>query len=360
MDFLNNFLWWQLLIISTLVAFLITYSVVPVIVSVSRHLNLYERNKKRSSHNGNTPTFGGVAIFIGFVISAAIFYPESLNHQFRYILVALVALFFTGMKDDLLVIDSRKKFLIQIIVSLIIVLLGDIRITSFYGIANIHEIPYFVSVIFSVFVITLITNAFNLIDGIDGLSSGVAILVTTVFGTLFILSGEHDLAIESFLLTGSLVAFFRYNVFSKKNKLFLGDTGSLIIGFLVAIISINFLESDKIKDLTGILRSVPAITIGILIVPLFDTLRVFVLRLFGGDPPFQADRKHIHHRLLAMGFTHLQATLIILGANFLIIGVVILLKDLRGLLITGIVLFIATGLSYIPVNMVDRRRREIK
>jgi UDP-N-acetylmuramyl pentapeptide phosphotransferase/UDP-N-acetylglucosamine-1-phosphate transferase len=356
-DFIKNLPWWQLMLIAMFTAFMLTYFTVPVIVRVSKHLDFFERNNKRCSHNGNIPTLGGVAIFFGVVISAALFYPEVLEREFRYVLAALVILFFVGLKDDLLVLDPKKKFLAQLVIALIMILMADIRITTFHGFFNINEIPYWGSVILSIFVYVVIVNGFNLIDGIDGLASGVAILVSVVFAIFFMVAGGYDYVFYAAILTGSLVAFFRFNVFSRKNKLFLGDTGSLIIGFLIAMITISFLEFDNIKVVSRSDRSVPVMAFGILIVPLFDTLRVFIIRIFRGESPFQADRRHIHHRLLDLGFKHIQATLIIIAANLLIIGVMLLLQDLRGRVLIVIVLLLAAGLSYIPVYLVDHRGR---
>jgi UDP-GlcNAc:undecaprenyl-phosphate/decaprenyl-phosphate GlcNAc-1-phosphate transferase len=356
-DCINNLPWWQLMLIGMFTAFILTYFTVPVIVRVSKHLDFFERSNTRGSHNGNIPTLGGVAIFFGVVISASLFYPEALEKEFRYVLAALVILFFVGLKDDLLVLDPKKKFIAQLVIALIMILLADIRITTFHGFLNINEIPYWGSVVLSVFVYVIIFNGFNLIDGIDGLASGVAILVSVVFSILFIFADGYDYVFYAAILTGSLVAFFRFNVFSRKNKLFLGDTGSLIIGFLIAMITISFLEFENINVVSRSNRSVPVIAFGILIVPLFDTLRVFVIRIFRGESPFHADRRHIHHRLLDLGFKHIQATLIIIAANLLIIGVMLLLQDLRGRVLVVIVLLLAAGLSYIPVYLVDHKGR---
>lgn len=355
-NFICSLPWWQMLIFGFVTAFFITYISIPAIVNVSRSMNLYERTSKRGSHKGSVPTLGGVAIFAGVVVAGSVFLPESMMGGYRYVLAALIVLFFTGVKDDLLSIDPKKKLTAQIIVALIVTLLADFRITSFQGFLGFGEIPYVISVVFTVFVYLVIINGFNLIDGIDGLSSGVAILVTAAFGTLFVLNGAYNYAYQPFILTAALIAFFIFNVFSEKNKIFLGDTGSLTVGFLVAVIAINFLECDHKGGASEIIKSVPAMTFGILIVPLFDTLRVFTIRIFEGKSPFHADRKHIHHRLLDLGFSHLTSTLLILLANLIIIGVVFLFQDLRGSLLVIIILLVAGGLSYIPVYLVDRRR----
>lgn len=356
-DWIKNLPWWWLIISSTVVALLVTWFTIPVIVTVSKHLGFFEKNKKRGSHNGAVPTLGGVAIFSGIVIAASIFTPEAVVQQYRYVLAAMVILFFTGVKDDMIGIDPKKKLLAQIVVALIMILLADIRITTFHGFLGIHDIPYWLSLVFTVFVYLVIINGFNLIDGIDGLSSGVAILSSSVFGVLFILAGGYDYAFQAFILVGALAAFFRFNVFSQKNKIFLGDTGSLTIGFLMALIAITFLECDRLGGLHRSLSSIPVMALGILIVPLFDTARVFVIRTLRGESPFKADRKHIHHRLLDLGCSHLIATLIIIAANLLILASIFIFRDLRGWIQFIIIMFLAAGLSYIPIYLVDRRRK---
>ena len=345
------------MVIATLTAAALTWVTIPVIVLISNYLGIFEKNKKRGSHNGAIPTLGGVAIFFGIVIAAAFFTPVAIIDQYRYILAAMVILFFTGLKDDLMVIDPKKKMLVQIIVALVMILMADVRITTFHGFANIEEIPYWISIIFSVFLYLVIINGFNLIDGIDGLSSGVAIFGSLTFGILFIIAGGYDYSFQAFILAGSLIAFFRFNVFSTRNKIFLGDTGSLTIGFLMALITISFLECDYIGSFSKFITSIPVMTFGILIVPLFDTLRVFTIRLVRGESPMKADRKHIHHRLLELGFTHLKATLLILSANLIILIAILIFRELRGLYLVTIVLLLAAGLSYIPVYLVDKRGR---
>jgi UDP-GlcNAc:undecaprenyl-phosphate/decaprenyl-phosphate GlcNAc-1-phosphate transferase len=354
-DFIKNMPWWQLMIISTATAFFVTWYTVPVIVTVSKHLGFFEKNKKRGSHNGAVPTLGGVAIFSGIVIAAAIFSPEAIVYQYRYVLAALVILFFTGVKDDMIGIDPKKKLLAQIAVALVMILLADMRITTFHGFLGVEEIPYWVSVAFTIFLYLVIINGFNLIDGIDGLASGVAMLSSLAFGVLFIIAGGYDYAFQAFILIGALAAFFRFNVFSRKNKIFLGDTGSLTIGFIMSLITITFLECEHLGTISKSFGSIPVMAFGILIVPLFDTMRVFVIRSLRGESPFSADRKHIHHRLLDLGFSHLKATLLIIASNLIIIGSILIFRDLRGWILLIIVVGLAAGLSYIPIYLVDRR-----
>ena len=350
---------WLVIGMGVITAFSITYVSIPTIITVAHKLGLYERSNDRDSHDGNVPTLGGVAIFAGIVVAGAIFANQTIVREFQYILGALVILFFIGIKDDLLIMDPRKKLIAQILASLLVVILGDVRITNFHGFANIHEVSYIFSVVFTVFVFIVIINGFNLIDGIDGLASGITIVTALTFGIWFITVGRASFSIVPLGLAASVLAFFRYNVFSKKNRIFLGDTGSLSIGLIMAVIAIRFLEYHDPHTGEHTMLSAPAVAVGILIVPLFDTLRVFTIRIFGGDSPFTGDRRHIHHRLLELGFSHLRATLLIVSINIGFILMSFLFRDLGNLKLLIMLFVLAAVLSYIPVLLVNRKLKKV-
>ena len=351
---------WLVLTLVVLTAFLITYISIPTIITVSHKLNLYETVNGRESHKGEIPTLGGVAIFASLVITGAVFSNHDENHELQYILGSLVILFFIGVKDDLLIMDPKKKLIGQVLAAGIIIVLGDVRITTFHGFANINEVSYLVSVVFSLLVFLVIINGFNLIDGIDGLSSGIGIITSLTFASWFISIRQYEFALVPIGLAASLVAFFRFNVFSKKNKIFLGDTGSLCIGLIMAVIAIKFLEFQDPVSGEHTMLAAPAVAFGVLIVPIFDTLRVFILRVFEGDSPFKGDKKHIHHRLLDLGCTHLGATSRIILVNIIIIGVVFLLRNIGNFKLLMIVFFLAALFSYIPVYLIMKRRAKEK
>ncbi len=347
--------WWLLLVLVFALPFIITYISIPTILTVSHKLKLYERLNGRTSHNGNVPSLGGVAIFAGLVVTGSLLAPQASVYKFQYILGALVILFFTGIKDDLLILDPRKKLLAQLLAIGIVVVLGNLRITNFHGFANISELPYLVSVMFTMFLFVVVINGFNLIDGIDGLAAGVAVVVSLTFGIWFTAIGRHEYAMVPFGLSATLLAFLRFNVFSRRRKIFLGDTGALCIGLIVGVVTVKFLEFEHASASHNI-ASAPAVAFGVLIVPLFDTLRVFVLRIFGGESPFTADRKHIHHRLLDLNLSHLAATSMIIGVNILMIGLSFLLQGLGNLMLLVIIFAVASLFSYIPVYLLSKRR----
>ncbi len=365
MEFSNDFFCfffpvWSLVLAGFLLSCFITWNAIPSIVTVSKMKGLSKIPNGRSSHKNNTPLLGGVAVFAGFILSTVIIAGVGLVHELKYIISGLIILFFIGVKDDILVIDSKKKLAGEIMASLLIIILGDIRIGNFHGFQGIDQVSYIVSVIFTLFVFIVIINGFNLIDGIDGLASGVGIVTSITFGIWFWISGHIPYVIFSFSLAGSLIAFFYFNVFSKKNKIFLGDTGSLIIGMVMAIIVVRFLKFEV--GATGLANTpaTTAVAIGILIIPLYDTIRVFTIRLAKGTSPFKADRLHVHHRLLELGLTHLQSTSIILVANLLFIVLSLLLKHIGNMTLFFIIFTLAALLSYLPVFLVNRRTRESK
>lgn len=360
MEFVNTlfsyyFPAWLVILAGFLLAFVITYGAIPTIVTVSRMKGLNGKMNKRSSHIDSTPLLGGVAVFAGFVLSTVVIAGAGFVYELKYIIAGLTIVFFVGLKDDILIIDPKKKLAAQIMAALIIIVLGDIRIDSFHGLAGIGYLNYIVSVLFSLYVFIVIINSFNLIDGIDGLASGVAIVTTITFGIWFWISDHVPYAVLSFSLTGSLVAFFRFNVFSIKNKIFLGDTGSLIIGLTMSVIVVRFLQYESSATGMAVALSTPAVAIGILIIPLFDTLRAFIIRAANGRSPFKADRIHIHHRLLDLGLSHKKAKITILSVNIFFIIMVLLFRNVgNGILLTS-ELTLATGLSIIPDYLQKRR-----
>jgi len=197
-------------------AFIITYLAVPSIVSVAHRKMLYDMPNGRGSHTKPTPVLGGIAIFAGLIISTILFGVFAFGSELYYIIAGLVILFFFGIKDDILMLDPKKKLAAEVVAALIISVLGDIRITNFHGFLGFEEINYFFSICCTVFFVIVLTNGFNLIDGIDGLASGVGIISSFSFGSWFIASGHISYAVMSSSLIGALLAFFYFNVFGKK------------------------------------------------------------------------------------------------------------------------------------------------
>lgn len=320
---------------------LITLFSIPSILHVARSRHLYDDvGHFRKQHDHGIPRLGGVAIFVSFTITILLFSIIDKALPISYLLIACIILFTMGLKDDLSGVNSSTKFLIQFIVAAILVLLGDIRITSLYGIFGITTLPYIPSAIFSILVIMLIVNSFNLIDGIDGLAAITGIIVNSTFATLFIYLKQYELAAISFAMVGAIIGFLKYNI--TPAKIFMGDTGALLIGLISAVMAVKFIEISKVST-TGVpvIACAPALAIAVLIGPVFDTLRVFTLRIASGKSPFEADRNHIHHRILGLGLNHLQTTICLSAINVLSIGLVFVFSGLSDSLLIVLIISVS-------------------
>ena len=349
------------IIASFLFSLLVCYKMIPPVILLAKEKKLYDEPNNRSSHTKVVPSLGGVAIFIGFALAILIFSNGYLIHELKYIIAGTLIVFGLGIKDDILAISPKKKLIGQIFAALIVIILGDIRISNFHGILGIHELNYVVSILFTIFLIIVITNGFNLIDGIDGLASGISGICTLTLGIWFYITGNYELVIIASSLLGALIAFFRYNVFSNKNKIFMGDTGSLVIGLLISILVIHFNELNIYPDFKYAIKSAPAVSIGILAVPLFDTLRVMFIRIKNKKSPFQPDKNHVHHRMLSLGFKHVQASCIIMTINIFFITVVFALKDIGNPSLLIIVALLGIFFSWLPSHLLHRKQaREIQ
>ena len=307
------------IVISFIVSIVITITAIPVIINISKLKDLMAEIEIRSSHDELTPTLGGVAIFAATLISYFLWKIPSEENEIHLAVSSLIILFFLGIKDDILILSPKKKILIQIAASLLLITLGDLRITNLYGLLGYNSISYLPGVILTTFIFIVLTNAVNLIDGIDGLAGSFGFLSSICFATLFYKLDLYAYVILSVSLGGSLLGFLRYN-FSIKNKIFMGDTGSLILGFLISFFAIKYITINSSYAYDSRLENdAPLIVMVILILPLFDTLRMFSSRLLSGKSPFKGDRNHFHHILLDRGLSHLNATIILLIFNLLAI-----------------------------------------
>ena len=343
------------IILSISTAFLITFLTIPIVISVvKKNEKLLDKpNSDRASHKISVPTFGGIAIFCGILFSIIFWINLAKYTALQPLLSALLIVFFIGVVDDLISLSPFKKLVGQLLAITVVVYFSDLRITSMYGIFTIHELPYWVSLLLTAFTMVVITNAYNLIDGLDGLAASVGIVMTFSFGLLFLISNELEYVVLSWSLTGALLAFLRFNFHPA--KIFMGDTGSLVIGFLLSVFAVSIVESNIKYEVFDFEAKGSALAIAILIVPLFDALRVFVIRVSKGGSPLSPDRNHIHHNLSDLGFGHKRTSLYICLANLFFIGLVVVLRNLGVNYILLIILLLAIVLSMIPIWLKKRR-----
>ena len=299
--------------LSLAISFTIVFFVIPKIIKVSKIKHLFDVPNHRSAAKHLVPTLGGISIFAGFFISIIIASNSFNIDELKYMLAGIIAMFFIGLKDDIIGLSAKNKLIVQIAMALYLVILGHYRITNLHGILGVQEISYLAGTVLSMIAIVGIINAVNLIDGIDGLASGIGLLISLVYGFWFLDAGDYIYALTCFSLTGTLIAFFLYNVFGSTNKIFMGDTGSLILGTIVALLTIHFNEFIPLTKNAA--QGLPAISLAIIIVPVIDTIRVFAIRLSQKKSPFSPDMNHIHHQLLRLTGNHLYASLIIISVN---------------------------------------------
>ena len=281
----------------------------------------------RSSHLRKIPNLGGISMFYSLAVCASIFAFE-LFDLYKFLFASLVILLYIGVMDDIVVMRAYKKLFAQIIVTSLMVIGSDVRIRSFFGLFGVYELNYFFSVAISIFTFIVLINAFNLIDGIDGLAGGYSILCSAMFGISYYRLGEYNypLVVLSGVIIGCVIGFLYFNLSNyRNNKIFMGDTGSMILGFLLAFTAICFIDIFIDKELPEVpryyLQSAPAIAMAILILPIIDTLNVFIIRICNGKSPFVADKNHIHHSLLKLGLTHRRSTVYILMYYLFIVSV---------------------------------------
>lgn len=342
------------LILAFCVAGLVTWYYIPRIVTIVKKLRLADKPANHKIHKIEVPTLGGIGIFGGFAFGFLIAVNGFIDNV-PILALAIIGLLFTGLKDDLIHVNPWTKFLEILSVAIIVVLFTDLRFTSMHGFLGITEIPIWISCFLTVFLTVLIINAVNLIDGIDGLAASVGIIASLVFGSWFWFSGDYGYAIMAASLLGALIAFLPFNLSAGQRKIFMGDTGSLAIGFILTVFAIRFNELDAAEKTFHDLFSAPTISIAILIVPLFDTLRVIIIRLYHKQSLFEADNRHIHHMMLQAGFSHVKTTIIISIFNLIIIALALFLDRIGILWLGLIILLLCIAMTELVKSMIRKR-----
>ncbi|WP_316736103.1 MraY family glycosyltransferase [Pedobacter aquatilis] len=313
--------------IAVLAAAMVVFSLPSVIYSSIKY-GLFDTNDMhRKNHKHNISRLGGLAIFGSFTISVLLFSALVQFKEANFLITSCIILAALGLKDDVYGSNTSTKFLLQLIVALILVFFGGFRLSSLYGVLGIGDMNMLWGGVFSVILIIFLNNAFNLIDGIDGLAGSIGIIANLVFGVFFAMMNQIPYAFIAFALAGAVAGFIRFNWYPA--KIFMGDTGALIIGLVTAALSIKFIELSKFTgDTTPFVFSAPAIAVSILIVPVYDSLRIFSVRLVKGKSPFEGDRNHIHHRLERLGYKPPQIILLTAGLNIAVIAMALLMQHL--------------------------------
>lgn len=357
---------------SFLVSCMIARIIIPKISLISKKKGLYDIPDERKLHTDAIPRLGGVSFFptitfsmaftlairylFGFGISSMM--AERIVPEFLFLVCGLTLLYLIGIADDLVGVRYKKKFLIQLIAASFFPLSG-VYINNFYGLFGLYEIPSFLGIPFTMLLVVFITNAINLIDGIDGLASSLSSVALIAFGLLFYAQKLSIYSMLAFAVVGVLFPFFYYNVFGRtenNTKIFMGDTGSLTLGYILSFLSVKYAMSNP--EITAFTNGAIVIAFAVLIVPMFDVIRVVLLRIRRHQNIFQPDKNHIHHKFLAMGVSHRKTMGGILGiACFFTISNIALIPyvDIN-------ILFIGDILAWTVMNVIfdvirDKRQK---
>lgn len=322
-----------------MIAYLITFFLLPFVIRIARVNKLYDVPDERKTHADNISSLGGIGIFFGLMLSLLLVSDfQAFSAEFQYYLAGFFIIFILGVIDDIFVLTAWKKVLGQLAVAAIITFKAHLLITNLHGFLGINELSNFESTLITFFSIILIINSFNLIDGVDGLAASLGLFSCILFGLYFLLNNNIAFGILGFSMSGALLAFLVYNF--PPARIFMGDSGSTLLGLVNAVLVIKFVESANSDQAFGV-HSAPAVGFGIVLIPLMDVLRVFLLRLIHNKSPFAPDRNHLHHVLLNKAFTHTRVTitLLIFAALFAALSYFMQGLDINIIIITQFCLF---------------------
>jgi UDP-N-acetylmuramyl pentapeptide phosphotransferase/UDP-N-acetylglucosamine-1-phosphate transferase len=338
-----------LMLIAFLSAFVVTYILIPAIIRISERKNIFDVPDERKVHTRLISRLGGVGIFIGFLVSSVLWFFHNDPFQITLILSALFILFVVGLVDDLKGLTPLIKYFGQLLAAFIAAYAG-LRIHSLAGIFGINELPMVVQYGFTMFLVTGVINAVNLIDGIDGLAGGLTFISVIVLTSLLIFQGDMNFALIGLSLSGALMAFLKYNLHPA--KIFMGDTGSILLGFSLAILGIQALTNFKQATFGLDYSSAVILVYGSLLVPVYDTLRVFAGRVIKKQSPFSPDKTHIHHLIIQSGYNHARAARILYGAHLTLIITAIILCHQD----TGLVIFLLVAEAVLLTELLTIRK----
>ncbi len=342
--------------LAVLISFFIGLCFMPMVINIAKKRNFVVKPNKRTSHEGIVPNVGGINIFISFFLTVFLFSYGIIN-QLQFIILGVFIILIVGFVDDLVDIKASWKLFGELVSAFFLIIIADIRLSHLHGFMGINELSLFTSYSLSFFVFIVIINALNLIDGVDGLASGLGVMYSIFFAIYFKQTDRLDLSISAFAMVGSLTVFFIYNVFGGNSKIFMGDSGSLLLGYMTALFVFEFCEMNAYHRVSNeyFMAAAPSVAICVLAIPLFDTMRVMLTRIKKGVSPFHPDRNHIHHLLLKTGLKHRQVTFVLMGVSVLFIMLGVLGRNLPIGILAFTAFTIASVLTYILWRVVDRK-----
>ena len=308
------------IIIPALLAFIGTLWIHPKVLKIAIIKNLVDNPDARKLQRNPGPVMGGIAVFFGIIIGLCCAQTLFNHHNVFLLISAMLVMLYIGTIDDILDLTPTIRFAIEILIVAWIIYVNNASINSLWGLWGAYSIPEWVAWPLTIFAAVGIINAINLIDGVNGLSSGFCFMASALFATVFYLTGNIVMTVLAASAAGAIVPFFLHNVFGKTTKMFIGDGGTLVIGTMMSIFVMEILHSGSMcKPLADSGLGLVPMTLAILAIPVFDTLRVMSMRILRGTSPFHPDRTHLHHMFIELGFSHVGTTVSILSLNFMVV-----------------------------------------
>lgn len=351
-----------------LLAIVFEMILLPRIIYIAKKKRLFDLPNKRKIHCDPIPRLGGVSFFPIIVPLTLL----SLHFELRFGLISVSAVYellpeitfliggitlisLVGIKDDLVGVVYRYKFLIQFIASIFIVS-GGLYINNLHGLLGIYEISPYIGIPLSILLIVYTTNSINLIDGADGLASGLTALAFVVYGLLFATLSHWLYSAIAFGMCGILIPFFYYNFFSRSRKIFMGDTGSLTLGFLLSFMMLKLIQNPLPQEVLSNSSGAFLLIISALYIPLYDALRVMLVRILSNRPPFSPDRNHIHHKLIDLGYSRRKAVGIIMVSSVCLFGLNYLLLKFTNSTLTFVVdIILALFIAFLFIYLTNKK-----
>lgn len=329
-----------------LIACIATQWIFPNVLNVAFTKNIVDNPDARKLQRRPVPVLGGACVYFGTVMAlciANLFFDCS---DLFPIMCAMTIMLCVGIVDDIIDLSPSLRFFIEILVVGVALCPNDYMIDSLHGLWGIDEISVYLAVPLAIVAGVGIINAINLVDGVDGLSTGYCMMASTLFGIMAALVKDWPMLIMAVIAVGALIPFFLHNVFGKYTKMFIGDGGTLFMGVLISVFVMNMLNSEPLY-VEYVARGMGLIpfTVAVLAVPVFDTLRVMSMRMLRGNSPFKPDKTHLHHIFIEMGFSHVGTTVSILSLNTLVVGLWFLTYQLGGSIDLQLYVVLAASLA---------------
>lgn len=337
----------QAILIYCSISFLIAFLVFPIQIKLLKQWQVFDSPGMHKIHDDFKPSMGGLPIVLAVAFSLLIALSIHELAKYKYFFLSISLMIITGLRDDILTLSPRQKMLSQFLPLIILVVFGGTVLTSFYELWDSVVFNKYLAWLITFFTILILTNAYNLIDGIDGLAGTVGVVVLTSLGIWFYGIEQFTLALISFSFSAALLAFLIFNW--EPSKIFMGDTGALTIGFLFSYLAIQFINMNySLPDAHAFkFKASISSAVCILIIPIFDTLRVIILRLRKLQSPFHADKNHLHHQFLNLGLSHAGSVFWLLAINLFFIALAWTLRSQPDTVILPIAISLCLAINYL-------------